>query len=331
MKQLEQLEQVIGKNRGEILGAALTKFKAALAGKDALSLYLDCYKLENFDRRDLKATDFLAWKEANEDRLKEKDFVDALTLQLEYLVLTIQAQDITEQKDMGPIVAALQGYIPRAMAAIEETVKHTASGALEQKNNTQGTQNRTGTRANAVVAKGGGGGRQGPGGGQGTGFAVGGNIGNTLRQPVKGSEFARAYLLEEHLKRTQWSYSPLDIPDIYEKVIFPYYLEVKPEEIMTQWDNRMNAELGLRKLTMSETEFSLLAKERQPELMWERANFMLQHNVNPLQAMADLLKVVRENPTHARAIDWLKSLREMVNAAQPPQTSANPGAATGTP
>jgi hypothetical protein len=332
MKQLEQLEQVIGKSRGEILGAALTKFKAALAGKDALSLYLDCYKLENFERRDLKVTDFLAWKEANEDRLKEKEFVDALTLQLEYLVLTIQAQDITEQKDMTPIVTALQGYIPRAIAAIEETVKHTASGALEQKGNVQGTQNRTGTRANAPGAKGGGGGRQGAGGGgQGSGFAVGGNIGNTLRQSVKACDFARAYLLEDHLKRTEWSYLPLDIPDIYEKVILPYYLEVKPTEIMTQWDNRINAELGLRKLTMSETEFSLLAKERHPELMWERANFMLAHNITPLQAMADLLKVVRENPTHPRAIDWLKTLREMVNTAQPPQTTANPGAATGTP
>ena len=160
MKQLEQLELVIGKNRTDVLGAALTKFRTALAGKDVLSLYLECYKLENFDRRDLKATDFLAWKESNEDRLKDKDFVDALSLQLEYLVLTIQAQDITEQKDMGAIVTALQAYIPKAMAAIEETVKHTASGALEAKGNGQGTQNRTGTRAKAPPgAKGGGGGQ----------------------------------------------------------------------------------------------------------------------------------------------------------------------------
>jgi hypothetical protein len=215
------------------------------------------------------------------------------------------------------------------MAAIQDTVKHTASGALEQKNNLQGSQNRTGTRGNNAPGKqaakgGGGGGNQ--GNGIGSGFAVGGSIGNALRQSVKSTEFARAYLLEDHLTRQKWSYSPLDIPDIYENVIFPYYLETKPTEIGAQWDNRINAELSLRKLTMSETEFGILAKERQPELAWQKANFMLTNNLNPLQAMADMLKVVRENPTHPRAIEWLKTLREMVNIAQPQQPTANPGA-----
>lgn len=334
VKQLEQLEQVIGKSRTDTLGSALAKFKAALAGKDVLTLYLECYKLENFERRDLKATDFLAWKEekvngvTNEDRVKDKDFVDALTLQLEYLVLTIQAQDITEQKDMGPIVAALQAYIPKAMAAIQETVKHTASGALEQKGNTPGnqSQNRTGTRATGPGGRQGAPGTKGGGNGGGSGFAVNGNIGRELQKSVKSTEFAKAYLLEDHLTRQKWSYSPLDIPDIYENVIFPYYLETKPTEIGAQWDNRINAELGLRKLTMSETEFGILAKERQPELAWQKADFMLHNNLNPLQAMADMLKVVRENPTHPRAIEWLKTLREMVNLAQPPQQTANPGA-----
>jgi hypothetical protein len=326
VKQLEQLELVIGKSRTDTLGSALTKFKAALAGKDVLPLYLECYKLENFERRDLKATDFLAWKEANEDKLKEKDFIDGLTLQLEYLVLTIQAQDITETKDMGPIVAALQTFIPKAMAAIQDTVKHTASGALEAKGNVQGSQNRTGTRATGPGARQGAPNAKGGGGGGGSGFAVGGSIGSALQKSVKGTEFARAYLLEDHLTRQNRSYSPLDIPDIYENVIFPYYLQEKPAEIGAQWDNRINAELSLRKLTMSETEFGILAKERQPELAWQKANFMLTNKVNPLQAMADMLKIVRENPTHPRAIEWLKTLRDMVNLAQPPQQTANPGA-----
>jgi hypothetical protein len=336
MKQLEQLEGVIGKSRTDILGAALTKFKAALAGKDVLALYLECYKLENFERRDLKTADFLTWKEANEDKLKDKDNIDALTLQLEYLVLTIQAQDITEQKDMGPTVTALQAFIPKAMAAIQDTVKHTASGALEAKGNVQGSQNRTGTRATGAGARQGAptpkgkGGGQGNGGG-GSGFVVSGSIGNVLRQSVKSTEFAKAYLLEDHLTRENWTYSPLDIPDIYENVIFPYYLAVKPTEIGTQWDNRINAELNLRKLTLSETEFGLLAKERQPELAWQKANFMLTNNLNPLQAMADMLKVVRENPTHPRAVEWLKTLRDMVNTAQPLQQTANPGATAVTP
>jgi hypothetical protein len=330
MKQLEQLEQVIGKSRTDLLGAALAKFKAALASKDALSLYLECYKLENFDRRDLKTTDFQAWKDANEARLKDKQFTDALMLQLEYLVLTIQAQDVAETKDMGPMVTALQSFIPRAIAAVQETVKHTASGALEQKGNLQGTQNRSGSRA---TPPGGGGGRTNGGGTQGPGqiqapipnptIAVGGVIGGALRQPVRSCEFARAYLLDNHLTRRGWCYSPLDVADIYDMVILPYYLELKPEEIGAQWDARIAAEVALRKLTMSETEFAIFSKERQPELAWQKARYMRQNNINVVQALADMLKVVRDYPTHPRAAEWLAIIREEVVAAQPtPATAA---------
>ena len=66
---------------------------------------MECYKLEHFERSDLKQADYLAWKDANEARLKEDEFLAALQLQLEYLVMSIQVQDVKETKDMGPLVA----------------------------------------------------------------------------------------------------------------------------------------------------------------------------------------------------------------------------------
>src|SRR5687767_13850961 len=57
MKQIEQLETQVTRSRGEILGTALSKFRSAMASsKEALALYLECYKLEHYDRRDLKQT-----------------------------------------------------------------------------------------------------------------------------------------------------------------------------------------------------------------------------------------------------------------------------------
>lgn len=311
MKQLEALETQISKSRGDVLGGALAKFKAASAStKDALDLYLDCYRLEHFERRDLKATEFQTWKDSREVQLKDEEFLTGLQLQLEYLVITLQAQSIEETKDLGPVIAALQAFMPKAVAAIQETIKHTASGAIEAKN--QGGKGGSG--------KGGGGGRP-PGGGGG-----GGSLSATLRQDVKGSEFSQAYLLTDYLTRKDWCYTPMNIAEIYDATIIPYYLEVKPEEVSAQWDARNNGELALRKFSMSESEYAVYFKERQPELAWRKAAYMLQNKLNPILAMADMLKIVRENPTHAQAGTWLKQLRQAVNSAQPGAVSS-PGAA----
>lgn len=138
-----------------------------------------------------------------------------------------------------------------------------------------------------------------------------------LRQSVKGSEFSRAYLLEDYLTRKDWEYSPLNIAGIFSSVIFPYYASEKPAELAAQWDSRINAEMGLRKAGMSETEFNLYYKEEQPRLLWEKYNHLLSNNVNPVNALADMLKVIQANPNHPDAAGWLKSFKEIVKNVAP--------------
>lgn len=311
MKQLEQIEGQIVKGKSELFSAALSKFRAAVGSKNtALALYLDCYKIENYDRRNLKTSDFQDWKDANETRLKDDDFLDGLVLQLEYLILTVQAQDIKEIKDMGSGVTALQAFIPRAIGAVQATMKHTASGAVEEKD------------------RGGNGNRPGPGGrrpGGGGGGGGGGQLEGILRASIRDTVFARATQIDQYLRNPEWEYSPLNIPGLYNNVILPYYLSEKPAEIPAQYDARINAEMALRKISMSEAQYAEFYKEQYPEFLWAKANFMYQQKINPINALADMLKIVRENPSHARAADWLKQLRQAVNGTQP-EVVESPGA-----
>lgn len=305
LKELEKVETEIGQGRGGILGTALTKFRSAMGSEsDAVSLYLECYKLENFDRKDLKQTDFMEWRDRNEARLKDENFTQGLLLQLEYLVLTIQAQNLKEQKDMGTLVPALQAFIGKAITEVQATMKHTASGALEQKD---------------ADSKGGGQGRRG-GGGQGQGG--GSPLAGMLRQSVKGTEFSRAYLLDDHLTRREWEYSPLNIGGIYDSVIFPYFVSEKPTELSAQWDSRINAEMALLKASMSETEFALRYKELQPRLLWEKHNHLLANNINALNALADMLKVIQGNPNHPDAAGWLTQFKAIMTKLAPPESPA---------
>ena len=119
MKQLDALEGVIGKNRGDILGNALARCgKAVAAGEaGALQLYLECYRIEHFERVNLKMTDYTDWVKRNVEKHKDPEFLMALWLQLDYLLLSIQAQDVKE-KDVPTLVSSLQAFVARVQASI---------------------------------------------------------------------------------------------------------------------------------------------------------------------------------------------------------------------
>jgi hypothetical protein len=143
-----------------------------------------------------------------------------------------------------------------------------------------------------------------------------------LRQSVKGTEFSRAYLLDDHLTRREWEYSPLNIGGIYDSVIFPYFVSEKPTELSAQWDSRINAEMALLKASMSETEFALRYKELQPRLLWEKHNHLLANNINALNALADMLKVIQGNPNHPDAAGWLTQFKAIMTKLAPPESPA---------
>lgn len=312
MKQLEVIEAQVAKGRGDLFSMALSKYRAGAASEAAaLALYLDCYKVEHYDKRNLKTTDFQAWKDASETRLKDEEFTKGLVLQLEYLVLSIQAQEADEEKEKAALVSALQAFMPRAIAAVQDSMKHTASGAIEEKD--RGPRNGPGGR----------GGGRGPGGGGGGGGAAG-QLAGILRESVKQTEFARALQIDEYLRSQEWEYSPINIGGIYDSAIFPYFLEFRPLEVAAQWDTRINTELALFKSSMSEAQFAEYYKEKLPALQWNKASYLLQNKITPINALADMLKIVRENPSHPNAGQWVKELRRLVNETQAPVIS--PGA-----
>jgi hypothetical protein len=308
LKELEKVETQIGQGRSGLFSTALARFREGAASEAAaLALYLDCYRLEHFERKNLKQTDFTDWRDRNEMRLKDEDFKKALLLQLEYLVLSIQAQDIKETSKMAPLVTALQSHVAKAIITVQGATKHSASGAVEDKN--------AGPK---------GGGRKGGGGGGGPGGGAGGDLMGVLRQPVTGSEFAMAYQLEDHLNKKEWDYRPLDVGGIYAKVILPYFLAEKPTELPAQWDARINAEVALRKALLSETEFEIFFKEEGPRMQWEKNNYLVANNVNAVNALADMLKVIQNYPSHPDALNWLKEFRSIVKGVSEPESGPAP-------
>ncbi|MEM9282915.1 MAG: hypothetical protein AAGA96_13895 [Verrucomicrobiota bacterium] len=89
---------------------------AAVDPKAALSLYLDSHKVVNFDREALPESDFRAWKDGQEDRIKNEQFVESLQMQLRYLALSCQA---AESQSIETIFTPLLSYVD-SLSYLEE-------------------------------------------------------------------------------------------------------------------------------------------------------------------------------------------------------------------
>ncbi|MEM7602334.1 MAG: hypothetical protein AAF357_13070, partial [Verrucomicrobiota bacterium] len=88
--------------------SAGARFAAAAADpKAAIALYLDCHKVVNFDREGRPESDFRAWKDVQEDRLKEPNSIESLRLQLSYLALSCKA---AEAEKLEEVFAPLMSY-----------------------------------------------------------------------------------------------------------------------------------------------------------------------------------------------------------------------------
>ena len=82
--------------------------QAASDPKAAMTLYLDCHKVVNYDREGRPESDFRAWKDGQEDRIKDDQFLESLMIQLRYLALSCQA---AETQEIESIFGSLMTYV----------------------------------------------------------------------------------------------------------------------------------------------------------------------------------------------------------------------------
>jgi hypothetical protein len=153
-KQLEELEKTIANLRGNTLGTALERLRrGAASDAAALALYAECEKEVNIERKELSREEERRQKEQMErqaERNKETkdeeengDFGTAVRLQLQYLILSLEASNA---KDVGPLIPKLSSYVQDVVSNAAK-LKGRAGGYLS--------------------GGGGGGGRRGGGGGGG--------------------------------------------------------------------------------------------------------------------------------------------------------------------
>lgn len=136
-----------------------------------------------------------------------------------------------------------------------------------------------------------------------------------------GGPVVEALQIQRYLNRAKWSSQPGNVGSIYQATLFPLAEEKSRDSLPTLWDARILAEGTMKKATLTEPEFELWTKNELPLLRWERARYLYKQGPSPINALADMLKVIKENPGHPDAPKWVAEMRVSVNQSAPTPVS----------
>lgn len=143
-----------------------------------------------------------------------------------------------------------------------------------------------------------------------------GRAGNMLSRDVGGSPIVQAYQIGRYLdNQDHWTNRPLGFGEMWDRAILPHVKEQKADGLAAQWDARINAEGALRKGQMPEPEFVIWTQQELPVLKWQRATYLLHNGPTPVNALKDMLDVIKAYPGHPSAPLWLEEMRLTVTAS----------------
>ncbi len=132
-----------------------------------------------------------------------------------------------------------------------------------------------------------------------------------------------ALRLSPFLRPKDWTTQAMDIGGMYKNTLLPTAEKYKAELLPTLWTERINAESALRKETLPAPEYELWLQDNVPALRWERARYLVEKGPSKINALADMLALIKEFPGHADAPGWLGELRSALNEVAPAAPSAN--------
>lgn len=114
-----------------------------------------------------------------------------------------------------------------------------------------------------------------------------------------------AYQLDRYLRREGWPMEPGNIIRMYQQVILKPSLKKHKDDIATV-DSAINAEASFRKERLPEGEFAIWQQNEYPALRWMRAVDLAASGSNPVNGMAEMLKVIKDHPGDPCITEWIK-------------------------
>jgi hypothetical protein len=147
---------------------------------------------------------------------------------------------------------------------------------------------------------------------------------------VMGSVFAQAYNLSNYFEPMEnWPDSPLNLEQIFKGFVFPYRQENKPELLASDWDEYIKHVTHLERCSQDERGYARWLVGSYKSLLWSKWRDLMKNGINRAVAADELVKLIKENPTHEAVSGWVGDLssltQEMLHppVAPPAEPKAN--------
>ena len=116
--ELEKLEETVNEKRLSVRSSAVDAFRAASSSpKAAYDFYLRCHKELKFTRAEARESEYRAWREKQESRMKSDEAMTALQIQLQYLVITLRR---AEGAKLETLIPEIETFVANIVANVEE-------------------------------------------------------------------------------------------------------------------------------------------------------------------------------------------------------------------
>jgi hypothetical protein len=304
LEEITKVQREFAKTKKDLLASALERFKAASASDaQAGDFYLAAYRVVNLDRKPATT------KEEQEERangewqkkalaaLGEGASSAPLRMQLQLLVMMLESSDTEET---GAVVERLRSFMQGVIAFLP-----TASTAAEQP---------PARRPVATVGKKGKKDDE-PRGREQDGRRPKNGATRNLRQSVMASIFAEAYNLGAYFEPpAQWPHSPADFRAAYLNVIIPWFRANKKTELPVVWDEYLKAETTMQQINLPPDALVEWGAKEYKQLHWSKCLDLLSNGVNATASAGELVKIVRENPSHPSLKTWIADLANVAEA-----------------
>ena len=133
-----------------------------------------------------------------------------------------------------------------------------------------------------------------------------------LQRNVMSTLFAEAYNLSTYWERSEGQItSPADFKTAYLTQILPWYRLHKPAELAAVWDEYLRAETTVVQLKTDPAALAAWGANEYKNMYWAKWLDLLSNGVDATQAAANLIKVVRENPSHPSLKSWIADLAKV--------------------
>lgn len=308
MADITAVQREFAKTKKEVLASALERFRTAAGGDaQATDFFLASWRVVNLDRKPA------ATKEEQEARAKgewqakalasagEAASPTVLRLQLQLLVLMLEARaPVADDRKVTDAASVLRNYMQGVISILPAAATVAPEDPPEKRNGPG--PDRRGRRSNddddraedreRLRRKGG---------------ALRG-----LRHDVMDTLFASAYNLGAYFEPpAQWPRSPADFHAAYANIILPALRAGKKEDLPAAWDEHLRGETLLQQATLSPDAFASWGAGGYKDLCWSKWLDLLSHGVNATSATAELVKIVRENPSHPSLKRWIADLAKV--------------------